>query len=129
MDAFNDSMQRSIHQNADLARLPGCRVTRLPDRCAALRPHTRSARRRRWRVECRELRRNHLDVLMGTKHRVLIVALDEDLGKWVAAFGGKPYYRGDFDACPNFDMSTTTRPTAGPRCRYCLRRHWDAFRD
>ena len=26
----------------------------------------------------------------------------EDLGKWIAAFSGKPYYRGDFDACPNF---------------------------
>ena len=38
----------------------------------------------------------------GHKHRVLIVARDEDLGKWVAAFSGKPYYRGDFDACPNF---------------------------
>ena len=38
----------------------------------------------------------------GRKHRVLIVARDEELGKWVAAFSGKPYYRGDFDACPNF---------------------------
>lgn len=66
----------------------------------------------------------------GHKHRVLIVARDEDLGKWVAAFSGKPYYRGDFDACPNF--AEYDYDTAEPLNVYvcsdeCMRRHWDAF--
>ena len=66
----------------------------------------------------------------GHKHRVLIVARDEDLGKWVAAFSGKPYYRGDFDACPNF--AEYNYDEAEPLNVYvcsdeCMRRHWDAF--
>ena len=63
----------------------------------------------------------------GHKHRVLIVARDEDLGKWTAAFSGKPYYRGDFDACPNF--AEYDYVTAEPLNVYvcsdeCMRRHW-----
>lgn len=66
----------------------------------------------------------------GHKHRVLIVARDEDLGKWVAAFSGKPYYRGDFDACPDF--ASYDYAAAEPLNVYvcsdeCMRRHWDAF--
>lgn len=66
----------------------------------------------------------------GHKHRVLIVARDEDLGKWVAAFSGKPYYRGDFDACPNF--AEYDYDAAEPLDVYvcsdgCMRRNWDAF--
>ena len=66
----------------------------------------------------------------GHKHRVLIVARDENLGKWVAAFSGKPYYRGDFDACPNF--AEYDYDAAEPLDVYvcsdeCMRRHWDAF--
>ena len=61
---------------------------------------------------------------------MLIVARDEDLGKWVAAFSGKPYYRGDFDACPNF--AEYDYDAAEPLNVYvcsdeCMRRNWDAF--
>lgn len=66
----------------------------------------------------------------GFKHRVLIVARDEDLGKWTAAFSGKEYYRGDFDASPNF--AEYNYEEAEPLNVYvcseqCMRRHWDAF--
>lgn len=63
----------------------------------------------------------------SSKHRVLIVARDEDLGKWTTAFSGKEYFRGDFDASPNF--AEYNYEEAEPLDVYvcseqCMRRHW-----
>jgi hypothetical protein len=129
MDAFNDSRQISIHQNAAAvaAASLGDPVADHLRRLGARGAHVVDAGESS--VASYVTYAEYLPT-NGHKHRVLIVARDEDLGKWVAAFSGKPYYRGDFDACPNF--AEYDYDAAEPLDVYvcsdeCMRRHWDAF--
>ena len=130
MDAFNDGMQETIAQNAAAAAATSLgdpvadRLRRLGRTRGAHVVDAGESSVASYVTYAEYLPTN------GRKQRVLIVARDEELGKWVAAFSGKPYYRGDFDACPNFaeyDYDAAEPLDVFVCSDQCMRRHWDAF--